>query len=483
MGRTSEDKAPAGVIVFNYARSKVQLPAAAEIPTLNERAFVALSEGDGAPFFRIEAIDYPAVGKGGVYEKSFFQSFLNVMKDRPIPGSKRGHEFINRPNSDFYTVGGELRANEDGKTGTAFLKIYIPPKGDTTDNAGFIRDARAGIVHFSIVTAPEYVVKTEKDEAGNSIQVWHYISSKGYERNDAVEYGGGAMAQVVNSKTEKVNSKCETFAKSCISSGKIDTSSAWSFTAADGNALLGADGDDWANYAKYHLVEDTSAAEDTKARWKYPVGKNGKVYRSALNAIASRAAQEGLSDVSDTASSLRKLMDEKKKSTKGNRMDETKEEVLRVLANLKQNAEVTLVDVAKAMGLEAQVRNAMDTQNAELVGAITAKLGDKPLERLAAILAENAAGADAARENAIVALVGPAKNSDGTPNVRFEHVKSKTAGLSGAKLSNALEELKKDPVMLALNAQAADVNSPINRIMPKGSGIVQGAATVAPLSV
>ncbi len=78
-----------------------------------------------------------------------------------------------------------------------------------------------------------------------------------------------------------------------ISDGDVDKTSDWSFSAEDGNKLLGADGDNWAAYSKWHLGEDASETAKTKARYKYPFGKNGKVYRSALTAIRQRAGQQG----------------------------------------------------------------------------------------------------------------------------------------------------------------------------------------------
>jgi hypothetical protein len=77
-----------------------------------------------------------------------------------------------------------------------------------------------------------------------------------------------------------------------IAAGSVDKTSDWSFSADDGDKLLGADGKDWGAYAKWFLGEDTTAAEGTKDRFKYPFGKDGKVYRSALIAIRSRAAQQ-----------------------------------------------------------------------------------------------------------------------------------------------------------------------------------------------
>lgn len=86
-----------------------------------------------------------------------------------------------------------------------------------------------------------------------------------------------------------------------IAAGDYDDTASWSFTADDGNALLGPKGDDWANYAQFHLGVDGGAANDTKARWDYPYGKGGKVYGAALRAIRSRAAQQNETAIYDAA--------------------------------------------------------------------------------------------------------------------------------------------------------------------------------------
>lgn len=110
------------------------------------------------------------------------------------------------------------------------------------------------------------------------------------------------------------NTAAITYLKSLISAGKVDTASAWSFSAADGDALLGKNGDDWTSYAKVHLAEDTSATEDTKARWKYPVAKDGKVYRAGVIAAKSRAARQGEDDIASAADTLLQLIDAKSDS-------------------------------------------------------------------------------------------------------------------------------------------------------------------------
>lgn len=100
-----------------------------------------------------------------------------------------------------------------------------------------------------------------------------------------------------------VNKSGQAYAKSLIKAGKVNNGP-WSFSGADGNALLGDAGDDWANFAKYHLAEDTDATENTKARYKYPFGKAGELYSRALVAIKGRSTQQGETDINNAAQEL-----------------------------------------------------------------------------------------------------------------------------------------------------------------------------------
>ncbi len=417
--------APEGLVFLNYARSKASLPAADTVDTLVPKpSMEALTNGDPAPVFKIEAIDFPAKGSGGVYDGSFFKSFINVTKERPIPGSKRGHTYDSRPASDFYTVGGRIDSQDNGKTGTALLKIYIPPMGDPTENAGFIRDARAGIVHFSLVTRPDFNVKTEDDGMGNKVQVRHFTASMGSERNDAMEYGGGAMAQLVNSQ----DSLDFDLARSLIAEGKIDRT-----TKIDGNPL-----------------------------------HDGIVYRSALRSMISRANGQDLPEVAELIS----LIDKSSKQN-GGKSVETKEEALAILKNAIANSQTTLAEIAKGVGLEALLRNTQDEANAKTVEVLNAKLGDKPLEALDAILAENAKAQASVIAEAVEGIAGTKmlKNAaqEDIVNPAHKYAAKACEGLTGEALKNAIEELKKDPVLISLNAQRADGESPLFRVEAGGA--------------
>ena len=108
----------------------------------------------------------------------------------------------------------------------------------------------------------------------------------------------------------KLNSKGYDNASSLIENDKIDRTSDWSFSTEDSNALLGEDGDDWDNYSKWFLLVNEDANEETKDRYKFPFGKEGKIYRSALTAIRQRAGQFGYDDVFDAAGKLIEKIDE-----------------------------------------------------------------------------------------------------------------------------------------------------------------------------
>jgi len=104
-------------------------------------------------------------------------------------------------------------------------------------------------------------------------------------------------------------------ALSLIRQGKVNRDDPWSFTAEDGNALLG-DPPDFSAYKKWFLGHDTSANPETKEAWKYPFGKNSQVYRSGLIAIRQRAAQQGERDIFEAAGRLLEVVDAKKQTAK-----------------------------------------------------------------------------------------------------------------------------------------------------------------------
>jgi len=420
---------PDGVVFLNYKQSaNTNIPAVTEIPIGNKKILDKLTQGDPSPMFKSEAIDYPVIGTGGVYEKSFFQSFINVCKERPIPGSKRGHEFTSRPSNDFYMVGGQLIPNSDGKTGTAVFLMYIPPFGDTTDNTGFKRDADAGIVNFSLVTQPEYNVK--KDEDG--VERRHFTKTNGYERNDAVEYGAGAMSQVVNSKQNEIDFD---ELKKLVTNGK---------------------------YSRKNIDDE--------------IIQNGKVSYPVLRSMIARADCENKSEIGnilsiiDKSSNGRKLMN-----------DELKEAVERV-QNAAANGSIVVSDVFKNLAL----RTDDDKKNEETVKTLNAKnLGADPFAAIDTLIAQNKANADAIVKNEVAAVCGQAvlKNAQGEDmeNPAYAYALEKCAGKTGDVLKNALADVMASNTMKILKGNMADPFSKINMIENGGAADTakNGAANVA----
>ena len=105
-----------------------------------------------------------------------------------------------------------------------------------------------------------------------------------------------------------VNKKGVAHAHALITAEKISEGT-WSFSGADGNALLGDD--NWAEYGKWFLAVDSDADSETKDHYKYPFGKAGEIYRRGVIAAKSRAAQQNLTAVVEAADSLLEAIDKK----------------------------------------------------------------------------------------------------------------------------------------------------------------------------
>jgi hypothetical protein len=390
-----------GDIVFLNYRSLSDTPSAESVPNLvPDKKLKSILDGDSEPYYKIESIEYPVKGSGGIYTEQFFESFLNVMRDRPIPGSKRGHTWESRPSSDLYTVGGRMDSKGDG-TGTVHMKVYIPKNGDSDSNVGLIRDAKANIVHFSLVTWPEYTVT--KDADGNEIT--KFTATKGYERNDAVEYGAGAMKQTVNSEFDWLDE-----AKKLIEAGKINA------------------------------VDDSTE-----------VIRNGFVMRTALRRIVSRAPN-GNPEVANLIS----MIDKRNKESKV-----TKQEILDALDSARKNNDMTLEDCAKVFNQADRLMNDEARQALSLKNQF-AELGVKdPVGEYKALAEKNAELAKAERSVALTNAFGAPDEKNLIRSYAEEKVPENAIGKN---LADAIEAVKNSPIAKQLAGQMADPHSNVNRV-------------------
>ena len=410
--KRNEGNLPDGLVYLNFKTpDSATLPKASELPTLiPEETFNVLRDGDQnqEPLLVTEAIDFPVEGSGGVYTKEFFQSFLNRLKVHVFGGNKLGHSWPER--DDFFTIGGKINTNQDGKTGTVFLKIYIPSFGFETTNSGFIRNVKAKNVHYSLVTYPQGELRKGDDGEYKM----HFVESIGYERNDAVPFEGGAMKQRVNtSEVQKINFE---LARELIENGKV---------SRDDNG-------------EEFLV-------------------NGKVSRPMLRRMVANADCERKSEIGELIS----MIDKRKN---GGKPVELKE-AIEMVSNAAANGTVNLKDLMKNCGAERLLRNEKDDEMIALANSLTAKLGDKPLEKLEVVLAENKKNAEAIAENAVIEIVGKKKLENGEENPAFTHAMKEVNGKTGEVLQNAIEALKDDSVMKVLLGNVADPNTSINAVV------------------
>ena len=444
---------------LNYRTSGKIAYSAEEIPTLSPKSSVAeFMKGDENPYYKLERIDYPVLANGLKYTESFFDSFLKNMKDHPFPGSKNGHELMwgKRGPTDFITIGGMLESKGGGK-GSVYLKNYVPPEGETGSNATFIKECKAGMVHFSIVTYP----RTENEETKDGIII-NVVESLHGERNDCVDYGTGAMKQTTNAAGDRLRGASKANVRKRINAGDVDNDSSWSWSASDGNKLLGQDGNDWAEYALWHLVENANAEDETKARYKYPYGKGGKVYRSALRAIASRASAEGLSDVSAFASEMIQLIDEKVSAAVGGDRtyntqrgnDDMKKEFMEMLANA-ASEKVTLQEIAKVMNVEDQLVTKEHIDALAVVNSLKTLEVTDPVKEIETLRATIKVNAEAVKNAALDKEFGA--STDEKPNPLRQYAAERLANATYDDLMKGIKEVKESPIAKAIAANMTDV--------------------------
>lgn len=117
----------------------------------------------------------------------------------------------------------------------------------------------------------------------------------------------------------QLNPKGPANARQLIKDGNVDRDTAWSWTADDENEILGDA--DWQEYGKWFLGIDDQEDPETKAHYKYPIGKDGKVYRSALTGDRQRSGQQHDRDIFDAAGELIDMIDGQDNDEDGGRQD------------------------------------------------------------------------------------------------------------------------------------------------------------------
>jgi hypothetical protein len=390
-------------VVLNYASSNNSKINADQIDTsIPANIWNELSKNDNEPYFSIVSIPYPVAGnthlKGvkASYDEPYFMELEESVKKAPIPGSNDGHSESSKPHNDFFTVGVKTVSNGDG-TGVAHFKNYIPPTDwEGKSQSGLIRDAKIGIINYSLVSSPKYDIKQTVNG-----KEYHVIGTNGSDRNDAVEKG--AMLQTVN---EKENYDFGLM-RDLVKNGQVTLEN------IDGSII-----------------------------------QNGKVSRPALRQIVSRADCENKAEISELISMI-------DKTKNGGKPVELKEAIEMVGVAVKNGA-VPVTDIAKNCGFV--IRNAQDEENAKIIENMKAKLGDEMEKKLDTIIAENSANAEAIVMNKVIAVYGQEKNGD-IENPAYVYAMDKCKGKNSADVDALLVSLKDDSIMKMIASKNADMTT------------------------
>ena len=217
----------------------------------------------------------------------------------PVMIAESAMMFIHNPIASelYYQNSDQLRkmADDMDKFGIPILTAYCKKTG------------LSDVEMQAVMDADTYLTPTEALDMKlvDKIFTPDIIENKHYMKLSA------AIPQILSVLT--INNKAAANAKTLINNGKVDLDTPWSFTAEDGDALLG-DPPDWVEYGKWFLATDDTQTKETKAYYKYPFGKDGKVYYKALTAIRQRSAAQAATDVYDKAGTLIDLIDSKQKT-------------------------------------------------------------------------------------------------------------------------------------------------------------------------
>lgn len=231
-----------------------------------------------------------------------------------------------------------------------------------------------------------------------------------------------------------------------------------------------------------------SGAFDNKTAWscnesdeliyldKMAIGKNGIIYRSALRIAGARTGQTD-KQLSATISDLIKLIDKNNISgiTGGHKVD--KSELLATVVVMKDNAQITLPEIAKAMNLSELIITDEQRKAANTIAKLSEMGISDPVAVIETMQKQERENSEAVRNAAIDKVFGIAEDN-GVQNLARVYAGDKLKGVQAKELDAKIEELKKDPIMQKFTQERADVFSSVNMRDPSGSTAPVDSATM-----
>ncbi len=434
-----------------------------------------LLKDDLNPYYKVQEIDYSKPANGYHYQTSFFQGIKNDLKHGPWPGSRDGHHIsrYERPGNDLYLVGIKI----DKKNKKAYLKNYIPIIGETgtaEQQAAFIKAAKVNTVHFSLVAyTKDKIIRNEEGEI-ERIEVVEYVKGG---RNDAVEYGLGAMKQKTN--MNEVGIKYNPYPNEHAARLRQPNTFAENATWQDGSK------------GKFRRTtvksfQGKSAPKSIDVIWGKLKGKAGKgdppipqAIRFKISNWTSTQAKKWLDDNDIKYISFEKATEENKSKNKEAFImpDNEYQEMLKNITNLLDNGKLSKLDLAKDLKIEIVTdkhRNAVKSigELEKLLGPDVEKEVKEMINNRENVKKENFA---ILRERLMTEAFGQASTEEKT-NLKRDaaepHVSNKIC--EEKELQEQIEKAKNNSVVKAIAGQMADETSGLNNI----TGVIPGSEIV-----
>lgn len=195
---------------------------------------------------------------------------------------------------------------------------------------------------------------------------------------------------------------------------------------------------------------------------RFPWGKNGIVYQSALRLSASRAGQVKRLDISALAGDAIKLIQGRAKNQKtGGYTLENKEEAIQLLKNAIANEHLTHSEIATSLGFADRLITTEQRAAVAVVAALKEMGVDDPVAVISKLKADEKANEETVKNAALDTAFG-AKEENGKPNALRIYAGKQLASVSMKEIAAKIEEVKNDPIALELAGKRADVYNPIN---------------------
>jgi len=258
--------------------------------------------------------------------------------------------------------------------------------------------------------------------------------------HNAEDYAIGDYKQLkkVADRTEKANSHIAE--RLAARSGKtID------------ETILLMDSETW--YYGQEIVDNGFADEIIKA-------KDSGTEQPKNKELAIAMAQNYFKDKMQLAAVAYKNNNDRGNSPKEKKLS-TKDEIFKTLTTMKENGELSLMDIAKGIGLEKNVLTDEHREAVTLKNALKDIGVEDPVKEITDLRAKITANAETVKNAQLAELFGVSdKDADGNEkNLLLAYASDKLKPVPAAGVQDAIEALKIDPIAIKLRGDQADNTS------------------------